>query len=366
MSDCIMPEDITYSTICPEWHGKANFVKPEEIKPEMERNIFPIQYRKIELYGKCESGKEISFPGRSLCVADASTLPVDLRRERHPQELTPLACPGDVFEPLQNSLFFESVFSAFERLGLAFPLVTGGTLCSMAKFYFSVECDSLGFKGPDGKEIKGYLNFLNAANGENCAAMILEFFRVVCHNTYMATLNGFSDLKIFGKHTKNGIIDFLDAIARNIEAMHDGQKMIVKAFEKLADAKISREMALAIADGYSFQTAIKNGEKISDGVELTTQAMRASDSIVDLAWNGRGNHGGDLYQLFQGATDFWTNGDGVGSERVGLSKRISRGKWGSAAKHKADFADYLFSGDLVTSAAIGKRARDNKLAIAKN
>lgn len=362
MSDCIQATDITFSTVSPEWHGKANVSTKEEIREEMEKNIFPITYRKIPLFGEAENGEKITFPGRSLCVADASLLPVDSRRPVHPEILSPLACPGDVFEPLQNADFFGAVESAFDSLGLPLEIVTAGTLCDTAKFYVSINIDSLSFVGPDGKKILGFLSLLNAANNENAASAILERFRVVCHNTYQATLNGSSDFKLSGKHTKNGNVDFLESIEKWIDDLGKANAVHLRELSVLADTAISRERALAIADGYSFAVALKQGQRISDSVELTTQAMRASDSIVDLSYNGKGNRGGDLYQLLQGATDHWTNGDGVGSERVGLSKRISRAKWGSANEHKTAFADYLLSGFYLEAEKIGERARVNKMA----
>lgn len=358
----IQEYDYTLSVRCPEWHGKANVRTRDEMLREIRENILPVHYVELTLQGVAESGEIVLFPDKKLVCADSSTLPVIGAREVHPPALVPLATPGNVFTALQNSEFFDSVFSAFERLGLPFEskLETAGSLCNLAKFYFSVGITDLDFVGPDGQAIEGFLNFLNAANGENCAAMILEQFRVVCHNTYMATLNGNGAVKLFGKHTKNGIPDFLDSIGRGIEALAiENKRLSGTVFPQLAETTVSRDRALAIVDGYSFSRAIKDGERLSDSVEITARAEKASEEIVSLAWTGAGNRGGDLYQLFQGATDYWTNGSGVGSERVGLTKRISRARWGSAASHKADFLDYL-SSDFSEAEKVGKLARTNR------
>lgn len=362
MSDMIQEFDVTFSVRSPEWHGKANVRTREEMLTEVRTNILPVHYVELTLQGVAESGEVVQFPDKKLICADTSLLPVASFREVHPPALVPLATPGNVFTALQNSVQFEAVESAFSRLGLPFAdrLETAGSLCNLAKFYFSVGVEDLNFIGPDGQPIEGFLNFLNAANGENCAAMILEQFRVVCHNTYMATLNGNGAVKLFGKHTSNGIPDFLDSIGKGIEALAiENKRLAGSVFPRLAETSVSRDRAINIVDGYSFARAIADNEKLSGSVEITAQAEKATEEIVSLAWNGSGNRGGDLYQLFQGATDFWSNGGGVGSEKVGLTKRISRSRWGSAATHKAEFLNYL-SSDFSEAEKIGKVARTNR------
>lgn len=358
----IQENDLTFSVRSPEWHGKANVRTMAEMLSEVKTHLLSIHYVELTLQGVAESGEIVLFPDKKLVCADSSLLPFNANREVHPPALVPLATPGNVFQPLQNAEFFEAAKNAFDKLGLPFSdrIETAGTLCNMAKFYFSIGVSDLDFTGPDGQKIEGFLNFLNAANGENCAAMILEHFRVVCHNTYTATLNGNGAVKLFGKHTANGIPDFLDSIGRGIEALAiENKRLAGTVFPTLAETSVSRERAMNIVDGYSFARALKDGERLSDSVEITAQAEKATEEIVSLAWTGAGNRGGDLYQLFQGATDYWTNGGGVGSERVGLTKRISRARWGSAATHKAEFLNYL-SGDFTEAEKIGRIARANR------
>ena len=56
-----------------------------------------------------------------------------------------------------------------------------------------------------------------------------------------------------------------------------------------------------------------------------------------------GNSGQSLYDVLNGATEFWTSGDGVGRTATAGKKAYSS-EFGTAANNKEKFADYLTSG----------------------
>jgi hypothetical protein len=68
--------------------------------------------------------------------------------------------------------------------------------------------------------------------------------------------------------------------------------------------------------------------------------MNAAREIADLFANGIGNNGRNLYDLANGATEYWTSGEGTG-RNASIASRTYRSQLGSAAEHKRRFIGML-------------------------
>jgi hypothetical protein len=88
--------------------------------------------------------------------------------------------------------------------------------------------------------------------------------------------------------------------------------------------------------------------------KFSTRTLNAVSGITDLAIRGRGNSGETMYDVLNGATEYWTSGDGVGRDTSGSAKAYSS-EYGTAAKHKVNFADYLLTSRDESSIEEGHR-----------
>jgi O-acetyl-ADP-ribose deacetylase (regulator of RNase III) len=83
--------------------------------------------------------------------------------------------------------------------------------------------------------------------------------------------------------------------------------------------------------------------------------MNAAREIADLFANGIGNNGRNLYDLANGATEYWTSGNGTG-RKANLASRVYRSQLGSAAEHKRNFIAMLAGSERVTMFSRGQEA----------
>jgi len=94
----------------------------------------------------------------------------------------------------------------------------------------------------------------------------------------------------------------------------------------------------------------------SGSPKLSTRSLNAANSIADLFANGKGNNGKTLYDLANGATEYWTHGDGVGRKADDITKSY-KSEFGMAADHKSRFIELLADEDRrKTAKEMGKEA----------
>ena len=110
--------------------------------------------------------------------------------------------------------------------------------------------------------------------------------------------------------------------------------------EYLATVQVSAGDAEKIAAGY-FVFGQSAGENKLE-YELSSRTRNAIEGIAGLFANGKGNKGRTAYDLLNGATEYWTSGDGTGKKASRLEK-VSKGLFGTAAEHKRAFVNLLTS-----------------------
>ena len=166
--------------------------------------------------------------------------------------------------------------------------------------------------------------------------MAMETFdsaiRIVCMNTFQWSRNAAQDkFKVY--HTKNANFA-LDGLGDLLNAILKGRAELVEVMEHLASHKCDPNDALAMASGYFAITTDAKDNKLS------TRSLNAAREIARLAANGIGNVGKSLYDLANGATEYWTSGEGTG-RNASIASRTYRSQLGSAAEHKRRFVGML-------------------------
>lgn len=245
----------------------------------------------------------------------------------------PLHMATDKYSIIKNEVIAKAVSAALKKTDCDSTLSSMGTLNDLKMFFMSYK---MGEYAISGDKHNTYLNVTSGHNGSPLR-VFLSGLRLVCRNSILQAhgdQKGFIDLKI----THRGDVDVKCAdLSQNIALLIEGQRRHIEAMELLAAQKVAQQDIDAIVAGYFLKDALKT-EKFS------SRTMNAVSSITDLAFGGRGNRGETMYDVLNGATEYWTSGEGVGVSTSNSSKAYSS-EYGTAARHKTRFADYLLSSD---------------------
>jgi hypothetical protein len=68
-----------------------------------------------------------------------------------------------------------------------------------------------------------------------------------------------------------------------------------------------------------------------------------------------------MYDVLNGATEFWTSGEGVGKTTT-EGRRAFSSEFGTGSERKQEFSRYLIKGDYDTAAYEGQKIMDATLA----
>jgi hypothetical protein len=180
-------------------------------------------------------------------------------------------------------------------------------------------------------QFKNYLTFITSHDGTMAMETFDSNIRVVCMNTFQASRNAASDkFKVY--HTKNASFA-LNGLSDLLQAILKGRVATKEVLEYLATCKVDGNDALAMASGYFCMA--------TDSVELSTRSWNAATEIATLFARGIGNAGQSLYDLFNGATEYWTSGAGTGASGATIAQKTYRSALGQAAEHKVRFLEML-------------------------
>jgi hypothetical protein len=355
MSDLILENDVTASIYGSEWHGKAEQKKAEEMWAWIQANLgFPIREcdASITIDGETVALKNEDGKGWKILVADCRGLVVNPYRPEHPASFVPVHIPKQDYSTSDNLELAGGMLKALDELQIGYNIVTAGSLGNLRHFYMSVEfTDLANLRDPKGHELKQYLTAIQSHDGSNLRRFKNSGIRTVCKNTYDATIAELSALDITGKKTKNGHL-FISNMEEALKVFFTGQEAMAQTFQSMESDKLTLEKMKAIAAGYyllpAMQQAKQDGKALAlDKIKLSKQAQNAIAGVVELAIDGEGNEGKTVYDLWNGFTDYYSNGAGVGSDTVGLSKKVYRSRFGSAAKHKTDVFFYLSNQEAI-------------------
>jgi hypothetical protein len=130
----------------------------------------------------------------------------------------------------------------------------------------------------------------------------------------------------------------MENIGENINAILKGRETFKAQMEYLFQIPVDRRNAYLATMGYFVLT--------QKSEELATRTINAVEEIEALFVSGKGNHGRNAYDLVNGATDYWTNGNGAGNEkRTDKATRVYKANYAAASDHKVRFAEMLLETD---------------------
>ena len=335
-----MIEDIdrVYSNQGTEWHTLAipTEVINEEVFDALSHDI-------IESPVTCQvEGQTIELPNHKILVADMRKSRPDLPAEK---QFAPLHVPKLGYKVINNRDVINCMKDSFT--GLDVKITTAGTLEGAKKFFVSVDIgDSDLVINKD--RFKAYVNFITGHDGTLAMTAYDSVIRIVCMNTLMASRSAAGEVGFSVYHTKNADLA-MHNLPELFSAILKGRASLKEVMEYLEENKCDHNEALAMAAGYF---CLETGKE-----ELSSRSMNAAEGIATLFTRGIGNKGETLYDLANGATEYWTRGDGTGKGKTSPADRTYRSTMGSAATHKESFVAMLANDDLRKDALkLGKQA----------
>jgi Domain of unknown function (DUF932) len=317
------PWDKVLSVEGTEWHGLATHVEAigtEEVKPLLFDIVESPCFVKI--------GEDDTYlEDYKVLVADHRACRPDLPKN---QQLVPLHIPKNGYRVIPNSEIWECMEKSLKDLNCKVTSVC--TLERGKKFAISCTIGDADSQVINKDKFQNYLNFLTSHDGTIAMEAFDTSIRTVCMNTFQASRGAAGDTSFKVYHTKNasfalsGLSDLLNAILK-------GRIETKEVLEYLATCKVDANDALAMASGYFAET--------TETVKLSTRSWNAATEIATLFSRGIGNKGENLYDLFNGATEYWTSGGGTGASGATPAQRIYRSALGQAATHKVAFLAML-------------------------
>jgi len=320
------PHDMVLSTQGTEWHLLAEhhaFIGDDQVR----RMLFPI----------VQSPAFVTIDGVQTALKDYKVLVADHRSVRPDlsgsDALVPLHIPKAGYKVISNREIWNVMQKSLRDLDCKVTSVC--TLERGKKFAISADIGSSDLVINKDK-FKANLNFVTSHDGTMAMKTFDSAIRIVCMNTFQWSRNAAADkFKVY--HTKNANFA-LDGLGDLLNAILKGRAELVEVMEYLASHKCDANDALAMAAGYFAITTDAKDNKLS------TRSLNAAREIARLAANGIGNLGKTLYDLANGATEYWTSGEGVG--RTGsVASQVYRSQLGSAADHKRRFIGMLSDSD---------------------
>jgi hypothetical protein len=316
------PWDMVLSVEGTEWHGLADHL---EVIGDKEVN--PALFDIIESPCFVQIGEENTYlDDYKVLLADHRQCRPDLKAR---DQIVPLHIPKSGYRIISNREIWETMQKALRDLDCKVTSV-----CTLERGKkFAISCDIGGSDMVINKDkFKANLNFVTSHDGTMANEVFDSMIRIVCMNTFQWSRQAAADkFKVY--HTKNASFA-LEGLADLLNAILKGRAEAAEVMEYLANHKCDSNDALAMAAGYFCEA--------TDSVKLSTRAFNAATEIADLFSNGIGNAGRSLYDLLNGATEYWTSGNGTGKAgKTNTASRVYRSQLGQAAEHKVRFIGML-------------------------
>jgi len=316
------PWDRVLSVEGTEWHGLA------EVKQVIgEEEVKPLLFDIVESPCFVRLGDEDTYlEDYKVLVADHRKVRDDLRKN---DQIVPLHIPKSGYRVIPNREVWDCMEASLKDLGCKVTSVC--TLERGKKFSISCSIGEEDSQVINKEQFKNYLTFITSHDGTMAMETFDSNIRVVCMNTFQASRNAASDkFKVY--HTKNASFA-LNGLSDLLQAILKGRVATKEVLEYLATCKVDGNDALAMASGYFCMA--------TDSVELSTRSWNAATEIATLFSRGIGNAGKSLYDLFNGATEYWTSGAGTGASGATIAQKTYRSALGQAAEHKVRFLEML-------------------------
>lgn len=338
------PFDKVLSTQGTEWHGLADVV-PSICKETAAPLFFPI----------LEGTPILKVDGADTPMENWKVIAADLRQREDLLALVgkdgftagdlirPLHVPKKGYEVISNLAVWEGMMAALGEVKGS--VTTIGTLAGCRRFFisFAIEGEEK-IALPNGEECLAYVNFITSHDGTLACEAYDSSVRIVCNNTLQWSRDAAGEVGFKMYHTKGSAaqVSNMGALIAEILA---GRATYTQTMGELAAQNCTVESAEKIVAGYFAMIG-----QIKDGNPLAKRSQNATEDIVSLAWNGRGNKGGTLYDVLNGFTEYYSEGDGsgkgTGNKREAAEKKgrkMFSANFGNAMEHKRDFLKMVSS-----------------------
>ena len=269
----------------------------------------------------------------------------------------PLHISGNRYSIIQNEDVWRTMSTAFQGVDMDYKLTCVGTLCGLRRYFISVAIgDTNGFE-VNGDRFHGNINFVTSHDGSLAFRAYDSLTRIVCNNTLNWSVAGNKNLD-FKVYHKGDATAHCDKLGDYLNAVLHGRVVFTEAMEALAAIQVADMDIEAVVGGYFLNKAHDRGEKLE---QFSTRTLNQVQGIATLARSGVGNSGRTMYDVFNGATQYYTSGDGVGITTTAGRKAFSS-EFGTAADRKAEFTRYLIKGSYETAAEEAQRVLTATLA----
>jgi len=344
MHGIIKPIDKVFSIVSPEWHGLADVV-PSLDRETIKSLLFPIVTGTIAV---TLDGIAVIMGNHKALVADMRSRVEDFAGTEWEAGLVPLHIPKQSYRPIENGELWDAMVKALHGVDATVSCV--GTLEAGKKFFISADLNGHNeLKGPRADKFLCNLNFITSHDGTLGVQAYDSTVRIVCMNTLRWSLNAAGEVGFKVYHTQKADVAMAN-LGNLVNQVLIGRAAFTDAMGYLDSVACDAETARLVALGYLTSLNADKGK-------LSTRTRNAADEIALLFARGQGNRGATLYDLLNGATEYWTSGSGTGKTGDAASKAY-RGQFGTAADHKNDFCNLLMGGaDAIAKAKeAGKKA----------
>lgn len=295
----------------PSWHGLEEVCDlPITSKEQMPKIACPIVVEPVELPdGYVFSGTNCTH----RVVA------------KHPSNSIVIASCSPDYVAIGNSFIFDKAMEAFEKHGIRAELAFALTMGNLSRVSYSfrlLDHKEFFVHGQDLHEL--LMNFIGGHDKTMGQRVFGSTVRVVCANTAQLAIRSkkyVMDATYY--HNKTGFLNF-DELPAQIEATLHHAAAFSKLAEQMGNRAIKMHEAKAIA-----------AELLANGTnEISSQVYNAADEIGILYKNGLGNKGENLYDVWNGITQYFTTGNGSGKSVTKFKKAVSA-DYGNAADKKS-------------------------------
>lgn len=283
-----------------------------------------------------EGQASVNIDGIETPLEGWKTIVADLRDSEIKGDFRPVHVARDRYEILQNEVLFEALEESLD--GIPHEIVSAGTLGGLCYFFASVKFkDDFNINLPDGSECKAYFSLFTSHNGTRNASYYDTTHRTVCMNTLRSSFESRGEQGFNITHTKNASIR-IHNMAQIVNNILHGRRQFEEKMAELYSINCDQALAEKFTAGFL-------AEKTNTKDVLSTRTQNQLSEIVSLAWNGAGNRGGNMFYLAQGATEFWTRGNGTGSATRDIGKKAFSAEFGSGMDNKLSFVSSLVNED---------------------
>lgn len=320
-----LPIDQVFSTKSAEWHGLATVV------PEISRDVASSTFFDIlsgEIMVNLPDGRSAAMPFHKPLIADFSKCRPDLVGTEF--ELSPLHIPKKSYREITNEQVWDTMETAARDVDAKVSAL--GTLEGGKKFFVSLDLNQETEFSANGDKFLSHLNLITSHDGTLAAEAYDSTVRIVCMNTLRWSRQAAGEVGFKVYHTQGADIA-MPRMGELVNAILLGRAEFRNAMEYLATVPCTATEARQIVLGYL--TSLNTSKE-----KVAKRTLNTAEEIATLFSRGIGNKGQSLYDVLNGATEYWTHGDGTG-KKADKATKVYKAEFGSAAEHKEALSNLL-------------------------